>query len=310
MKETAARHSADGSSGKPLTLRRSLPVLLCALLSACAQSETALVRASMASSPSAQQALALPPPGAPAVIGVVERRYANAIQQEISLATDSSVPGQNLLRVQLFGSMGREAGDTRLPDRMLSQADIGREMRQLLPGVAMQRSPLYAQNGYGPFGYAIGRSGIDLCIYAWQRISGTQAGAPFANIGSAQIRLRVCRSGASERGLLAIMYGYTINASLPGGWNPHGVPAPDPRLGAPGQVIVPAVSSSGYDTMLDPPVAAAPPPAQQPRRARRPAAAPPPPSPPPGAPIVPPPPAAAATATGVAPVVPPPPAAQ
>jgi len=283
-----------------------LPAFVALALTGCAQTETRLERSSLATNVSAQQAIVVPPPGtASSVVGVVERRFANAIQQDIALTTNSVVAGQNLLRVQMFGSIGSDGGETQLPDQPLHESDLRREMQSLFPGVAMQRSPLYAQNGYGPFGYATGRRGTDLCLYAWQRLAGSRNAAPLANLGTVQLRLRLCQTGATERGLLAFMYGYTINASLGGAnWNPYGNPAPaDPRLGMTGQPIVPS-ASTGYDTMLDQP------PAPRPvRRARvaEPTQSPPPalPPPPPGAPVVPPPPTQ--TESRPAPVVPPPP---
>ncbi len=279
-----------------------LPLLGLAL-AACSQTDSRLERSSLANDVEAQQAIILPPPGGPAIVGVVERRYANAIQQEIALGTNSSVPGQNLLRVQMFGPVGAEGGDTRLPDTPLSEAGIGREMRRALPGIAMQRSPLYTQNSYGPFGYALGRRGArDLCLYAWQRITGSKSGAPFANMGTVQIRLRLCRAGASEQSLLAVMYGYTVNTSFStSAWNPYGRPPPaDSRLGNTGQPIHPN-GPFGFEPTLEVLPAQ---PARAPRRAPAPAqqAIP---SPPPGAPVVPPPPAE--PEQGTPPIVPPPP---
>ncbi|TYR30638.1 cellulose biosynthesis protein BcsN [Mesorhizobium microcysteis] len=298
-----------GQNERKHPARQLMPALFGLLLVACAQTDTQLERSSLARGVAAQEAIALLPPGGPSIAGIVERRYSNAIQQDIALTTRSAVSGQNLLRVQIFGPVGREGGETPLVDRRLHDAELRREMRAQFPGVAMQRSPLYTQNGYGPFGYATGTSGADLCLYAWQRIAGSRNGAPFGNLGTVQVRLRICQAGASERGLLALMYGYTINASFGGeNWNPYGTPqAADPRLGSPGQVIVPG-SSTGFDTMLDAP---APPREQAVRRV----AAPPPqapvrpvlPAPPPGAPLIPPPPAAQAEP---APVVPPPPPGQ
>lgn len=282
---------------------RLLPSLLAFLLTACAQTDSHIERLSLATGVSPRQAIVLPPPGGPSVVGVVERRFANAIQQDIALATNSGVAGQNLLRVQMFGPVGREGGDTSLADRPLHEADLGREMRSQLPGIVMRRSPLYTQNSYGPFGYATGSRGADLCLYAWQRIASNRNGALLANFGTIQVRLRVCQTGASERGLLAFMYGYTINSSFAGPqWNPYGAPSPaDPRLGQTGQPIVPSASSTGYDTMLDPPPAPRSPRRVRPPDPARPAL----PAPPPGAPIVPAPPDQAEDEP--APVVPPPP---
>lgn len=245
-------------------------------------------------------AFALPPPGGPAVLDVSERRYANAIDQYVALATRSVVTGQNFIKVQLFGPMGRDAGMTRLPNPPLSEAQMEREMRTAAPGVAMVRSPLYVQNSYGPFGYAFGRRGGDLCLFAWQRVANTAA-HPGYNAGSIQLRLRLCETGATEQSLLSVMYGLTINAAMAGAnWNPYGRPAPaDPRLGQPGQPIFPA-GPDGIETVLGTPPAPRRPRAQPPARPDIPA-------PPPGAPIVPPPPGDGPAGTARVPAVPPPP---
>lgn len=286
-------------SGRGLVL-----ALVSFAVSACAQPATRLERASQAGEITPQDAFALPPPGGPAVVGVVERRYSNAIQQDIVLSAAATAPGQNLLRVQIFGPIGGDGGSTALVDRQLPDANIGREMRELLPGVAMRRSPLYAQNSYGPFGYAVGSYGAgDLCLYGWQRIAASQASASFANRGTIQVRLRLCQTGATEQALLAVMYGYTINASFPSpGWNPYGrPPAADPRLGNTGQPIHP-LEASGPEAVFAPaPIAA---PVRSPVARRAAASTPTAASPPANAPVVPPPPDEEA---GQAPVVPPPP---
>lgn len=215
----------------------------------------AVKRHALTSSTEATSAFALPPPGGPAVVAVIERTYANAVEQDIVLASDTAVAGQNMLSIQLFGQVGEVGRATRASDPVLAEANIGRDLRTLFPGVAMVRSPLYAQNSYGPFGYAVGRhpSG-DMCLYGWQRIANSRSGPPFTARGSIQVRLRLCQREATERSLLAAMYGYTISASLPGGWNPYGsVPAPDPRIGETGQPIYP-IGGSWVDAVSEPPV--------------------------------------------------------
>lgn len=238
------------------------------LLAACAQHPTQFSRSSVAASVSPQEAIVLPAPGGLSVIDVVERRYSNAIEQQIALATNASVSGQNFIRVQIFGPVGNESLESPLAIPAMSEASLAREMRQSLPGVLMSRSPLFVQNDYGPFGYAVGRSGqSDLCFYGWQRISGGASGAPFSNVGIIHLRMRICESGASEQTLLAAMYGFTINTVFSSkAWNPFGVPpSPDARLGAIGQPIYPA-SPAGLATVLAPEPSPAPLPA--PRRSR------------------------------------------
>lgn len=243
----------------------------CIALAACAQQPVRLEESALSREREITDAMALPPPGGPAVIGVVERVFANAIQQEIVLSTSAKVPGQNTLQIQFFGPVGSSGGDTPLSDTPPSESVVAREMRHALPGIRMVRSPLYVQNSYGPFGYATGRSHSgDLCLYAWQRISGLKSDASLATRGSVQVRLRLCQTGATEDGLLAVMYGYTINSAFAGyTWNPYGtVPAADPRLGVTGQPIHPrGLSGSELITVSAPRDLSAPRPTRRPQPA-------------------------------------------
>ncbi|WP_354347394.1 cellulose biosynthesis protein BcsN [Phyllobacterium ifriqiyense] len=190
----------------------------------------------------ATQAYAFPPPGGPSVVSVIERPYNNAVQQEILLSTSARTPGQNVLRIQLFGPVKPNlSGGETLRDPQLGVANIQRELRNMLPGVAMRRSPIYVQNRYGPFGFASGRSPFgDTCIYAWQRIRPSESQTRWlTGRGSIQVRLRLCDAGLSEEQLLAFMYGFTINASFSSySWNPYGEMASPPHnLGKPGADI-------------------------------------------------------------------------
>ncbi|MER8826425.1 cellulose biosynthesis protein BcsN [Mesorhizobium sp. M0938] len=221
-----------------------------------------LVNSSGTNLVSAETAFAFPAPGGPAITAILERRFTNATQQDILLSTSARTPGQNMLRVQLYGPVDTSAaGQNRLRDGYLPIGDVGSEMRQLLPGIRMQRSPYYVQNKYGPFGYAAGRSASgDTCLYGWQRISSTGMTQTWVgNKGSIQIRLRLCDQNASEQRLLDVMYSYTITSSFKTrNWNPYGEPAaPDASLGKAGQPIYP-VGISRFETVTGPPPAAQP----------------------------------------------------
>ncbi len=237
-----------------------------------------------------ETAYVLPPTGGPAIVHVLERGYSNAMQQEISLATDSSVSGQNFFRVKIFGRLDpKDAGEGSTSERSLAMTNIGREMRSAVRGVAMSRSPYFVQNRYGPFGYAIGRSGSDMCIYGWQNLRSRPS--LVGNKGAVDIRLRLCRANATERDLLDVMYGYTVNAYLnDSNWNPYNPPPVPETLGAAGPEIYP-LARDRFTGVL--PEAQAEP--RQPRgqRAKAPSA-PPVVEEPPIGPAVPPPPAAAA----------------
>lgn len=196
----------------------------------------------------AEQAMVMPPPAGPGIVSIIERRFNNAISQDIHLVTDASTPGQNMLKVQLFGteSAFRHA-DNSLGMSSITESKISSEMRQSLPRVAMSKSQFYVQNAYGPFGYAFGRGrGSDLCLYAWQQIRTRNQGTPFANYGVIQIRLRTCEANATETKLLSVMYNFTINASVDAlGWNPYGANRQfNSAVGTTGAPIYPRPASS------------------------------------------------------------------
>ncbi|WP_165349849.1 MULTISPECIES: cellulose biosynthesis protein BcsN [unclassified Mesorhizobium] len=210
----------------------------------------------------AETAFAYPSPGGPAVTAVLERRFANATEQDILLATSARTPGQNMLRVQIFGPVDASmAGEGRLRDGYLPIGDIGSEMRQLLPGIRMQRSPFFVQNKYGPFGYAVGRGASgDTCLYGWQRITSTGSTQTLiGNKGSVQVRLRLCDQDASEQQLLEALYGYTISSAFrTRNWNPYGgAPGPDAAIGKSGHPIYP-LGAAQFGTVTTPPAPAQP----------------------------------------------------
>lgn len=201
-----------------------------------------------------ETAFALPGPGGPAVVNIVERTFRNATQQDIFLFTSASTPGQNVMRVQLFGPVGSKFEGTRsLGYSSVRASEIAREMRRELPGVALRQSPIYLQNNYGPFSYAYGRGrGSDACLYGWQQIrSPEDARTAFQNRGTIQVRLRLCEENASEEKLVSNMYGYTIRGAFnAAGWNPYGEPpSVDPTLGRAGNPIYPRTGDV-HDQMM------------------------------------------------------------
>lgn len=184
-----------------------------------------------------EKALVLPPPGGPSIVSVVERKRGNGVEQNISLFTSSSVPGQNFLKVQFFGASGANPGTGDAGFSMINESGIAREVARSAPGVPMATSATFLQNSYGPFGYASGvsRAG-DTCIYAWQQIrSSVAANTQARNFGMIQLRLRLCDARASERQLLGIVYGYTVTGTFDGEiWNPYGhAPPPTQHSEAP-----------------------------------------------------------------------------
>ena len=186
-------------------------------------------------------ALVAPPVGGPTVIGVIQRTYRNAVRQTIILQTDGSVSGENTFEVTFYGPLraAPDAGNLKRDTGTLTE--IAGEMRRKIP-LPMAISPEYAQNSYGPFGFAFGGNSAGRCLYAWQRIHAQRNifQEPSAR-GEISLRLRLCRRGVTDAQLLAVMYGYAIVATLPNpNWNPFGTPPPaDPEIGQRGVSINP-----------------------------------------------------------------------
>lgn len=162
-------------------------------------------------------------PGGPATVSVIEKRYRDATVRESVLATDSRVSGQNFITVTLYGQSDYVTlEDNALGRDSIEPSQIAKEFQWYLLGVPMRTSNLFAQNKYGPFGFATGvaRSG-DRCIYAWQLLSRSR----FLENGQVGIRLRVCDRTATDQELLNLMYRFDIVGYLPSRfWNPYGKP--------------------------------------------------------------------------------------
>lgn len=184
----------------------------------------------------ASSALVLPAPGTQSIVGVIQRQYTNAVEQQIALSTSAATPGQNFISIQAFGpaeTIAMPGGA--LAFKPVQHSAIRSEIRTYFPGRALSISSNFVRNGYGPFGYAYGRgAGNDGCLYGWQQIRSDVADRDrMRDLGMLQIRLRVCQSGASEAELVKLMYGYTIVGGFSGAaWNPYGKPAPvDSQIG-------------------------------------------------------------------------------
>lgn len=198
------------------------------LVAGCAARPGAGV-ATLSTTVPASSALVLPAPGTLSIVSVIQRQYTNAIEQKIALSTAAATSGQNFISIQAFGPAETVAmpGGT-LAFRPVQHSAIRGEIRSAVPGRALGISSNFVRNAYGPFGYAYGRgAGDDGCLYGWQQIRADEADRGRLNsFGMIQVRLRVCQSGAGEKDLVEMMYGYTIVGGFPGAtWNPYGTPA-------------------------------------------------------------------------------------
>ena len=195
-----------------------------------------------------EEAIIFPPPGGPEVISVISRTYSNAVQQDVILRSDARTPGQNYIKVEMFGPQRAEdTGKDGLSGGSVRASSISREIRSAFPGVQVATSAEYLQNAYGAFSYASGRgSGDDTCIYAWQHIrSPVDMRQGFKNLGRINVTLRLCQSGVTVRDLLAVMYNYTITGSYDSeGWNPYGTAQSPPEgMGRSGNPIYPVTAT-------------------------------------------------------------------
>lgn len=242
------------------------------MLAACATRPLDLRVQTLTTEVPVTQAIVMPPPGGPSIVTLLERRRSNAIEQELILSTNGSEPGQNAFFVTLLESLSGGEGSDVVKIPSIAPDAIAAEMEQRLPGVAMQVSPYFVQNKYGPFGYAAGLSDAgDTCLYAWQtiepnerRLFSLETALLATPQGAISVRLRICEPGAPEEALLRLMYEYTVVAHLRSPvWNPYGDPPPaDPRLGELGSPVYP-ISRNGHAQPVSEPAGPAPRPAER-----------------------------------------------
>ena len=205
-----------------------LAALVATTLAGCA-ARPGIGIATMSTAVPAASALVVPAPGTLSIVGVVQRQYTNAVEQRVALSTSAATPGQNFLNIQAFGpveAVAMPAGA--LAFTPVRHSAIRAEIREHFPGRALSISTNFVRNNYGPFGYAYGRgAGNDGCLYGWQQVRSDEADRNrLDSLGMIQVRLRVCQSGASERQLVELMYGFTIVGGFTGArWNPYGTPA-------------------------------------------------------------------------------------
>ncbi len=164
----------------------------------------------------ASDALLDMPVGGPEIVAVIDQSGELRRSQRILLATSSRTYGQNSFEIRV-ASLSLDVGpEGEGPAIGVTPTMIRAELRNLFPTIPMGVSNLYVQNDYGPFGYAIGRADTgDTCLYAWQVIRGERRVLTTVADGVVSLRLRLCDYRASDDDLLAVMYGFTLKASVP-----------------------------------------------------------------------------------------------
>jgi hypothetical protein len=222
-------------------------VLAGTLLAACSTTQVQTPRT--ATTVPLHDAMIFPPPGGPAMISVVETNFANAVRQEIALASNARTPGENHVTITRFLTRGGDGNFGELGDPVADNEDLYTQASAAFPDVSMMVSPFYVQNYYGPFGYAVGGAPTgDKCVYARQRIEPEAATTGRVTRGSVVIRLQLCDRDASERALLDMMFNMRLRDPVFQPWRAS------PIIGAPGAIILPQ-TGSGFQNVLDLPEA-------------------------------------------------------
>jgi len=211
--------------GAPRRKAASAVILMMALVaSGCAAQRTIVENIGARAVPTDRAFVSLGP-GGPTMLSVIQTDYANATRQTIALATRGNTPGENQLRVDVFGVKNDNvAFDTSLPDLPLKEAELTVEAQDALPDVPLRVSNNFLQNRYGPFGYIVGKTAQrDTCVYAWQRLATPDRKISLINSRNAiSIRLRLCDSAASEAALAATMMNLSVIVALSSGsWTPE-----------------------------------------------------------------------------------------
>ncbi|MBO0662139.1 cellulose biosynthesis protein BcsN [Jiella sp. MQZ9-1] len=144
------------------------------------------------------------PTAAGRVIAVTERRRPQAVTQRIVLSGSGDHRGENVIDVSVAGPEGADTALLRPPSLETIQAEIG----GFADGRAFQIVDAETRNAYGPFGYAVARSGNTNCVYAWQWLdTRTLAETPRAfdpRIRPLSLRIRLCDEQPTAR-LVAVL---------------------------------------------------------------------------------------------------------
>lgn len=160
------------------------------------------------------------PDGAGAILRVREKHFVNGTRQEIVIAADKGVYGENVIDVHIRTSEASPRHANPMTIGPPSENGIRNEILSRFPDVQMNIVTRPMRNGLGPFGLAIGRhpSGAR-CVFAWQWVDDLREATPgtsslakmnalMAGRGLAtSIRIRLCRSDSTVDQLAAHIEG-------------------------------------------------------------------------------------------------------
>ncbi|MFN7008389.1 MAG: cellulose biosynthesis protein BcsN [Allorhizobium sp.] len=126
--------------------------------------------------------------------------------QQIVYPNRATIAGENMLVVR------EVAAGSSAARKAPTSAELAREMRKAMPGVAMDVTPVLGSNAYGPYGAARGTlpSGGG-CVYAWQVVN--RPSAAFGQGAKAvQVRLRYCDADRKAEELVSLLSSLTLSS--------------------------------------------------------------------------------------------------
>src|SRR3712207_4535576 len=94
-----------GSGGGILEWWLRLAATAALLATTACSTRSELNYATLTSEAPVTKAIAVPPPGGPAILAVLQRNYQNGLSQEIALSTTAGAAGQNAFYVSLMNSI-------------------------------------------------------------------------------------------------------------------------------------------------------------------------------------------------------------
>jgi hypothetical protein len=162
------------------------------------------------------------PTAAGRVVDVREKRFGNGLRQEIALAADSAVRGENLILVSYRDGPHSPKGQPEIELPKDFETEIAAEIEARFSGQSLRIEDVVLRNAYGPYGLASGRLGSANCVYLWQSIGDLKQYIRTARVSpyhiETTVRVRLCRGGVSVAQLAQWASNYVVD--------PYGVTAP------------------------------------------------------------------------------------
>lgn len=141
------------------------------------------------------------PAAAGRIIDVREKRFGNGFTQEIALAADAGVRGENLILVTVRDQPHPPWGEPEVEMPHEREDEIAAEIEKRFLGASLRIHDTVLRNAYGPYGVASGRIGRMNCVYLWQSLEDLKPHIRAARFSpykiETSVRVRLCRSGAS-----------------------------------------------------------------------------------------------------------------